>query len=168
MKVYLAGPDVFHPKALQLGKSKKQICSEHGLVGLFPLDNALDLDALPPYEQGLAIFQANIVLMDQCDVIAANMTPFRGPSLDAGTAFEIGYVYAQHKPVYAYTNTTTSFTDRSQGLDPYDVEAFDMVDNLMLEGAISKSGGKLITHAADDPFLDLTAFRQCIEAISQL
>ena len=30
--------------------------------------------------------------MDQADVIIANLTPFRGPSADAGTVYELGYM----------------------------------------------------------------------------
>ena len=43
MRVYLAGPDVFHPDAVTLGQRKKELCAQFGLVGVFPLDNDLDL-----------------------------------------------------------------------------------------------------------------------------
>ena len=45
MKVYLAGPDVFLPDAVEIGRQKVAICAVHGLVGLYPLDNAIDLTA---------------------------------------------------------------------------------------------------------------------------
>ena len=43
MKIYLAGPDVFLPDAVEIGRRKAAICARHGLSGLYPLDNAIDL-----------------------------------------------------------------------------------------------------------------------------
>ncbi len=45
MKIYLAGPDVFLPDAIEIGHRKAAICARHGLTGLYPLDNAVDLTA---------------------------------------------------------------------------------------------------------------------------
>ena len=39
MKIYLAGPDVFLPDAIEIGRRKADICARHGLTGLYPLDN---------------------------------------------------------------------------------------------------------------------------------
>ena len=55
MKIYLAGPDVFLPDAVEIGRRKAEICARHGLIGLYPLDNAVDLSAprcLAPHLQG--------------------------------------------------------------------------------------------------------------------
>ena len=43
MKIYLAGPEVFLPDALAIGRRKRDICERHGVTGLYPLDNAVDL-----------------------------------------------------------------------------------------------------------------------------
>jgi nucleoside 2-deoxyribosyltransferase len=45
MKIYLAGPDVFLPDAFAIGQCKQDICRRHGVTGLYPLDNAVDLSA---------------------------------------------------------------------------------------------------------------------------
>ena len=45
MKIYLAGPDVFLQDAIETGRRKAEICARHGLNGLYPLDNAVDLSA---------------------------------------------------------------------------------------------------------------------------
>ncbi|KAH2843018.1 hypothetical protein KXW36_000355, partial [Aspergillus fumigatus] len=45
MKIYLAGPDVFLPDALDIGKQKVAICERYGVRGLYPLDTAIDLSA---------------------------------------------------------------------------------------------------------------------------
>ena len=80
MKVYLAGPDVFLPDAQHIGQLKRDICRQHGLEGLFPLDGHLPEDAKEPLSR--RIFRANTALMDRADAIIANLTPFRGPSAD--------------------------------------------------------------------------------------
>lgn len=165
IRVYLAGPDVFHPDAVELGRRKKAICAELGLDGVYPLDNELPLEGLAPFDQGMAIYRANITLMNGCAAAIANMTPFRGPSCDAGTAFEIGYMRALNRPVFAYSNVATPFTERSTGHDEYAVERFDMTDNLMLDGAVVDSGSRPVAEQADDPFTDLSVFRRCAESL---
>lgn len=143
--IYLAGPDVFWPNATELGAAKQQCCQQYGFEGLFPLDNTLDLSALSPYQAGLAIYHANIALMDRCDLIIANMTPFRGPSMDVGTAFEMGYIAALNKPVWGYSLDGRLYSDRVEGrktdADGLSIEAFDMADNLMMIGALEQWGG---------------------------
>ena len=42
MKIYLAGPDVFLHDAVEIGRRKVEMCRRHGLIGLYPLDNAID------------------------------------------------------------------------------------------------------------------------------
>jgi nucleoside 2-deoxyribosyltransferase len=40
-RVYLAGPEVFLPDAVDIGRRKVELCTRHGLIGLYPLDNAI-------------------------------------------------------------------------------------------------------------------------------
>ena len=101
MKIYLAGPDVFLPDAVEIGRRKAAICARHGLTGLYPLDNAVDLSAA---DASLAIFKGNEAMMDAADAIIANLTPFRGPSADAGTVYELGYMAGRGKLCFAYSN----------------------------------------------------------------
>src|SRR3954469_15798871 len=88
-KIYLAGPDVFLPDALEVGRRKIDLCASHGLIGLYPLDNTVDLAATDASRQ---IFHGNEAMMNEADVIIANLTPFRGPGADAGTVYELGYM----------------------------------------------------------------------------
>src|SRR5450631_2774760 len=109
MKVYLAGPDVFLRDAKQIGQRKKDICAQHGLVGLFPLDDP-NGDAVVGDAAGgavpvsLQIFRRCIAMMDAADAVIANLTPFRGPSADAGTVFELGFMAARRKFCAGYSN----------------------------------------------------------------
>lgn len=184
LRVYLAGPEVFLPNALAMGEAKRALCADYGLFGVFPLDGGLDLAGLAPRQQGRAIYQANVELIRSCDLIIANLTPFRGPSADVGTAFELGFMAALGRPTFAYSNSPLSFRGRletfygghvgrredgaladSQGLA---IEDFDMFDNLMLHGAVGE--GDLFLHRAapGDELADLTAFEQCVRAVRRL
>ncbi|KEA61825.1 Nucleoside 2-deoxyribosyltransferase [Marinobacterium lacunae] len=175
-KIYLAGPDVFRRDAKALGQAKADICAEFGFEGLFPLDSNVDLTGLSPFQSGVAIYNADIDLMNRCDLIVANMTPFRGPGIDGGTAFEMGYMRAQGKPVWGYTLDTRDYGDRVEHAEPgwdhddQHIEAFGMSDNLMMVGAIAESGGSLLRVEGDPKRMEdhLRAFRAVIEALSSL
>src|ERR1044071_2798926 len=110
MKLYLAGPDVFLPDAAEVGKGKQELCTRHGFVGLFPLDNEIREPREAPLSR--MIFEGNVAMLDEADIVLANLTPYRGVSADVGTVFEIGYGYARGKKVFGYSNSRTSYIDR--------------------------------------------------------
>lgn len=182
--LYLAGPDVFFPEVHNMANGKKAMLARWGLTGLAPLDTELDLQDLAPLEAGSAISAANETLMQQADGIIANGTPYHGPSMDVGTAFETGYMRALGKPVFIYSNDARSFakrvgvlvhngkviTDdngRLWGPDQSAIENFDMADNLMMHGAALASGGGYFTHKQESPALargNLIIFGQAAKA----
>ena len=136
--VYLAGPGVFRPDALQFGAQLKEYCALNGLTGLFPLDQAAptDLagDALSKW-----IFNANCALIRRADVVLADVSAFRSTSEpDSGTAFEIGFAYALGKPVYLWlpdVPANSGIVDRVGGAvdeNGWQVEDFGAPLNLML------------------------------------
>ncbi|MBR1214520.1 nucleoside 2-deoxyribosyltransferase [Bradyrhizobium sp. JYMT SZCCT0180] len=176
MKIYLAGPDVFLPDAIEIGRRKVEICARHGLTGLYPLDNVVDLSAS---DASLAIFKANEAMMDAADAIIANLTPFRGPSADAGTVYELGYAAGRGKFCLAYSNDPTVYRDRVARMcdvatsadrrlvDPegLTVEHFGWPDNLMMIHALDLHGCPLVTprQPSVDIWHDLAAFEACVE-----
>jgi len=116
-------------------------------------------------------------MMEDCDIIIANLTPFRGASADSGTLIELGWFLGRGKPIYAYSNTATLFTPRSQALlavfpDPIpnlQVEGFGLPDNLMIPGAVEHAGGFPITLPPDGinrPFDALDVFETCVANIN--
>jgi nucleoside 2-deoxyribosyltransferase len=174
MNIYLAGPDVFLPDAVEMGRRKVEICARHGLIGLFPLDNVIDRDAT---DASLQIFRANEAMMDECDIIIANLTPFRGPGADAGTVYELGYMAARGKFCLAYCNDPAAYADRVRRFtqvtsrdgrlvdaDGLTVEDFGHRDNLMMIHALDLYGAPLVL-PRDRPanlWYDLTAFEVCV------
>ncbi len=140
-RVYLAGPEVFRPDAAAEGKRLKALCAEHGMAGVYPLDLARPGD--PP--QGAAAIRANcLALLDGCEAVVANISPFRGPHMDPGTAWELGYAEARGLPVFLWTADARPLARRVPagavaGRDPdgHLVEDFGHPENLMIlpEGA---------------------------------
>lgn len=194
-RIYLAGPDVFARNPMALAKRKKAICTKYGFEGVFPMDNELDMDGLQPFEKGLKISAANEDLMRSCDLVIANMTPFRGPNTDSGTAYEMGFMRALGKPVLGYANVYNAPTgeggfphiervktyyghllmrdDTEEAEDPIHhmlVEDFDMADNLMLDGAVYFSGAEVVVTEVDerDRYALLDGFEQCVMQAAQL
>src|ERR1700709_550593 len=129
MKVYLAGPDVFLPDAVEFGRRKVDLCARYGLTGLYPLDNKIDLAAA---DASLQIFRGNEAMMKQADAIIANLTPFRGPSADAGTIYELGYMAGPGNLCLGYSNDPSCYADRVREFTPVSSRDGRLVDALGL------------------------------------
>ncbi|KAH8807156.1 hypothetical protein F5884DRAFT_788653 [Xylogone sp. PMI_703] len=112
MKIYLAGPDVFEHQAVQKGEALKALCAKHNAEGLFPLDNAFHGIEHGSLELATAIREANMDLIRACDAVVANMAPFRGPSMDVGTAYEMGVGAALGKVVVGYSKDDRSYVEK--------------------------------------------------------
>lgn len=144
--IYLAGPNVFKRNAIQDLTELKLIAKKYNQIGLAPLDNAVDMD---DSNVATKIFLGNVDLMDKCQVIIANLEPFRGPNVDDGTAFEIGYGFAKGKLIYGYMkNFNHELKDITKNLYGFDerfphVEDFNYSRNLMIVDSIRKSGGNI-------------------------
>ena len=179
MKVYLAGPDVFLPDAVVVGRRKVEACARHGLTGLYPLDNAVDID---DRDASMQIFRGNEAMMNEADAIIANLTPFRGPGADAGTVYELGYMAGRGRLCLGYTNDPSIYADRvrqftevtsrggrlidAQGLT---VEDFGLADNLMMIHALDLHGCALVTprQKPADIWHDLTSFETCVRMAAE-
>jgi nucleoside 2-deoxyribosyltransferase len=129
-RVYLAGPDVFFKDAREHAALLKALCASYGLDGVFPLDVEIKPSSSKK-ETARRIFEANVELIQSSQAVLANMTPFRGPSADVGTAWEMGYAKALGLLVAAYTADLRSYETRVPP-DEFMVESFGLPDNLML------------------------------------
>lgn len=89
MRVYLAGPEVFFLEPEIEGQRLRDLCTQNGFEGVFPLGGDLNIEGLEKWEIAEAIFDANIQKIDSCVAVIAHMTPFHGPGMDGGTDFEL-------------------------------------------------------------------------------
>jgi nucleoside 2-deoxyribosyltransferase len=161
--VYLAGPDVFLPNSAEIGQRKQAICAAHGLEGHYP-GEGLDVNGLPPAEQARALFEGCVEKMDRCVAGLANLTPFRGPSADVGTAFEMGYLFGRGFPVYGYTSHLGDYASRVVD-EEHTVEGFGLADNLMLEGPMLRRERAIVRVSEEGPWptAALGAFEIAVE-----
>ncbi len=169
--VYLAGPEVFLPDPISAGDIKKATIAELNnkhdwpfiLIGLYPMDNEIE-NFKPDFDTGMAIYKANIDLMQKANFVTANMVRFRGPSMDVGTAFEMGYMRGLNKPVFAYYDAKPFYGEHEKpgvyaervkkfypvskdkpNTDAFgqSIEEFQMADNLMMVGALESGSGNI-------------------------
>jgi nucleoside 2-deoxyribosyltransferase len=184
LRVYLAGPDVFLPQAEEWAERRKAICARHGLTGVSPLDVLAEQPAeWAELAEWRRIAMRNEALIRSADALIANLTPFRGPSADVGTVYEVGFMRAIGRPVFGYSTVAAPFTHRTRefaaahggmvadrDVDGMLIEQFGLGDNLMLEAAIVGSGGVLITAdvAPDARWTNLSVFELCVEAAASM
>jgi len=129
-KLYLAGPEVFLPDALEHANRQRALCEQYGFLPLHPIDNGVNLQdrnvesLVQVYETirvyrtdvrrlltrfqsedlfwALKIYLGDIKYIHECDIVVANCNPFRGALIDDGTAYELGFGNALGKPSYGY------------------------------------------------------------------
>jgi nucleoside 2-deoxyribosyltransferase len=107
-------------------------------------------------------------------------------SADVGTCYELGYMCAQGKLAYAYTNVADDMKTRTvahYGGDVYrsedgrlrgtrdelSIEDVDMIDNLMMQGGVERRGGQVVIHdaAPAELYTDTTAFETCLRLLAE-
>lgn len=164
--VYLAGPEVFLTFNQQAGKFIKAQTllfntyylqsAPYNIEGLYPFDSGYRPKNMD-FQDGINIYKGDIDLMNRSQAILANMVKFRGPGMDGGTAFEMGYMTAQGKVIVGYYDERPYFDNYKSNRHykkkvkeeigeltkkpPYNlmydknnllVEPFEMPDNLMM------------------------------------
>ena len=183
-RVYLAGPDVFLPDAIELGERKKRLCKAHGFEGLYPFDN--EISSVPSGERiDRLSYRANEHMIRRADFGICNLTPFRGISADPGTVLELGLMVGLGKRVFAYTNRVQNYFERIKPREnlAFDsslkvwrdangmtVEDFGNADNLMIDWAVAEHGGfPIVKHdaSATEIYRDLTGFETCLRLAAE-
>lgn len=178
ISAYLAGPDVFYPNPEEIGRLKKELCKKYGILGVYPLDLApSDLFSGKYNKSQIAKIIKNGCTkgIEDTTILIANLAPFRGISMDAGTAFEMGYADALNRPIYGYTNDRRTYLEK---VSEYDiclktetdiiidgkgqmVEDFGKIDNCM----ITESCGNLFYSNPEDQY-GLIALETTLQYIS--
>jgi len=168
-KLYLAGPEVFLPNALENAEKQRALCHQYGFEPIHPMDNNVD-PGKRDIGTALRIYLADVAQIHQCDIVVANCNPFRGVCMDDGTAYELGYGNALKKPSYGYIRELTPLfkrTARDYPCKPYkdgiDIdkdgylvsEVFGNAINLMMQGGMMFLKGSLVEGD----------FEKCLQAV---
>lgn len=152
--VYIAGPDVFKRDANEIYGAYASKCVQKGVKCLYPNDETIaPADTRESFAQN--IYSANIKMMEECDVVIANVEPFRGPSMDVGAAFEIGHAKALGKPIVAFSPhpPTTYFQrlkDYYKEIEPGDLGFRSKDEGILLEDS-GLNENLMIAKALDVP-----------------
>jgi nucleoside 2-deoxyribosyltransferase len=162
------------PDARAHALRKIEICARYGILGRTPLNEDIERAAeMSDAAFAAAIFHKDLAMMAACDIIIANLTPFRGASADSGTLVEVGWFLGCGRPIFGYSNCATLFTDRSlrhvEAMpDPHPglvVHGFGLPDNLMIPSAVLRGGGHPMVVPADGrdrAFNALDIFEHCV------
>ncbi|SER32024.1 Nucleoside 2-deoxyribosyltransferase [Faunimonas pinastri] len=179
--IYLAGPEVFLADTVGFFAKKQALCRQFGFEPLAPLD-AEHRDGEQPLSR--RIYLRNVELARAADLVIANLSPFRGPSADVGTVWEVGFALALGKPVFGYSNDPRSYPERVAahvhgqpltrtdgrlfGADKLAVEDFGLADNLMIAECLMETGGMVLAEGNRPQPLDaLDLFRVCLHRASE-
>jgi nucleoside 2-deoxyribosyltransferase len=158
---YLAGPEVFLPDAFEVARWKKGICKSYGFEAIFPLDRLPDARIREPQRIARQLFRLCLEMMDESSLMIANMSPFRGVSMDVGTAAEMAYMYAMGKPVFGYTDVDADYRERvsAAGVAAQGevVEDYGLSENLMCVGFANSPFGGGDRRDVDPNWLTTTA-----------
>jgi nucleoside 2-deoxyribosyltransferase len=186
LKIYMAGPDVFLPNEPEIRAAKKQLLSDYGFEGLYPLDNDFDPTGLTDDEFARVIKIGNCAMMRRADGMIANLTPFHGPSPDSGTVFELGFMDALDKPIFGYMNVDEKYVDRVRAYcggtlikdklgrlrDQYNMEAenLGLYQNLMIEKAVQCMPTRhmaVMATTETERYTSLTAYEQAVRLMAR-
>jgi nucleoside 2-deoxyribosyltransferase len=139
----------------------------------------------------MAISRANEKLIRGSKALIANLTPFRGPSADVGTAYELGFARALNLPVFGYSNECGTLLERTRrhfgdqmkrvvnfeaeesvwDSNQMEIENYELIDNLMIVGAVEASESEIFVHDLPEPLRfsdpDLSAFERCVKTAAQ-
>src|SRR4051794_18083017 len=98
--LYLSGPEIWLPNAEPVREAQRLIVEAAGFTMLAA--DAPTQDAEASELTARLLYADRLSRLRQADAGVINLTPFRGPSCEAATAFEAGFLAALGKPVFAY------------------------------------------------------------------
>ena len=142
-RVFLSGPQRYHPKAAAYYARAKAQCAQLGLEALCPLDEVADLprvEGADPYTLAAARFDRCQTMIRNCDALIADLSDFHGLEPNNDVSFECGFAFQLGKTVVGCMPDTRIMRERIPhygeargGLDIYGnvVENFNNPINLM-------------------------------------
>jgi nucleoside 2-deoxyribosyltransferase len=176
--VYLAGPDHWYPDAADLLARKRAVCEAAGFKGVTGRDEPT-VETEPSEAMAREIYASALERLRAADAVVVNLTPWRGPGADPGTAFEAGFAAALGKPVFAYLNISSEdeadHKDRVEALMGATLEAdgtwrdgegaviedFALPENLMLWA----EARRFFVIVTPDPRGDVTGLELCLDTV---
>lgn len=177
--IWLAGPEAWLADFEAQASRQRAMCIDAGFTGL-------TADPVPPPSsdsselEARELYAARMARLRQADAGVVNLTPWRGPSADAGAAFEAGVLAGLGRPVFAYLNvpdeSQAEYVDRVEAFvgaqrdengvwrdgDGCVVEDFGLPETVMLWA----EARRLFVIVTNDTLRDLTGLELCLDALA--
>ncbi len=175
--LYLAGPDLLHPQALDIAIQMQALCEAAGFKAMTPHTDAM-VESEGTEALAREIYAERVARMRRADAMVVNLTPFRGPQCDPAAAFEAGFMAGLGKPVFAYLNVSSEedaeLLARVEALSGAEldgegvwrddsgamIEDYGLPEGLMLWA----EARRLYVVVTPEPGTDLTGLELCLEA----
>jgi nucleoside 2-deoxyribosyltransferase len=178
VSLYLGGPDIALSDSGAVLAQKRALCANRGFVPVLASDSVL-VETDPSEAMAREIYADRVQRLRLADAAILNLTPWRGPNCNVGTAFEAGFMAALGKPVFAYLNVQSEDEaelrvriENEMGLEldrsgvwrdgfGGEIEDFGLPEDLMLWA----EARRLFVVVTDDVYGDLTGFEMCLDAV---
>lgn len=176
--LYIGGPDVGFPGSVEILSHKRNATEAAGFVPVIPSDSVL-VETTPSEAMAREIYMDRVSRMRLCDAAIVNLTPWRGPGAESSAAYEVGFLAALGKPVFAYMNVSSEdeaelrvrveqqvgaqadFQNRLVDAYGVEIEDFGLPESLMVWAETRR----LYCVVTPDLFGDITGFEMCLEAV---
>lgn len=177
--IWLAGPEVWLPDFEVQASRQRALCLDSGFTGLTPdpiPHGAGEVGELEARE----LYAARMARLRQADAGVINLTPWRGPSVETGAAFEAGVLAGLGRPIFGYLNVAdesqAEYVDRVESSvgaqrdeagvwrdgDGCVVENFGLPETVMLWAEVRR----LFVIITPDLTHDLTGLELCLDALA--
>lgn len=176
--IYVGGPDPAFPGGTLLLAHKRTLVEQAGFTPVIPSDSVLT-ETRASEAMAREIYMDRVSRMRGADAAIVNLTPWRGPNCDAAAAYEVGFLAALGKPVFAYLNLADEAevelrvrVERQLGAEParggglkdgygVEIEDFGLPESLMVWAETRR----LYCVVTPDLFGDITGFEMCLAAV---
>ena len=106
MLAYIAGP-LFNEKEREFLEDINVVCRAIGISTYLPSQDG----GLLSQNNDDEVFQTDIKALNMADIVVANLN---GADVDSGTAFELGYAFAQEKKLFGLHTDFRTFSPTSE------------------------------------------------------
>lgn len=160
LKIYMAGPGVFNLNAQEVMKKLKADIGVPNLELVFPTDTEIAFKSKEQMSKD--IFEANKKLIQECDIVLADLNAFRGKEPDSGTVWEVGYAYGINTPVIGHT--MISDWASHIGIDETVQEEEDII-KICEDGYIVEDYDNKLNLMISESISVFNSYRECIDFI---
>nr|WP_321304873.1 nucleoside 2-deoxyribosyltransferase [uncultured Sphaerochaeta sp.] len=112
--LYIAGPQCFYERGYSMWHSYRKLAEYYGFTVVLPNDTPLDMTHEDLRDNAREIFSNLQEVIQQTNIIIADLDLFRSSEPDCGTLFELGMVHGAGGLLYGFTRDKRSMAIKNQ------------------------------------------------------